>query len=266
MGTPDPLIDIHCHLLPEIDDGAENWQESLAMVDLAIADGITSIIATPHQLGAFAHNSPTRIRQRLQQLQKLLDDRGRRFQVLPGADIRIEADLLAKFDAGDIVTLADQGRHLLLEFPHDVVVPIDPLLQSLAQRQIQPILTHPERNRRVLKQWSLVEQLVEKGCLIQVTAGAFLGSFGPAIRAFAEWLIEERLVHFVASDAHGCKSRRPLLSRAFHRVAQIADTELAVEVFCDNPYRVVRGEVVPLLARRNRRYRFSSWFRWRRAA
>lgn len=265
MGTPDPFIDIHCHLLPDLDDGASSWQESLAMAELAVSDGVTGIIATPHQLGAYRHNTPDRIHRRLKKLRDLLQEKGISLQVLPGADVRIESDLLERLDGGDLVTLAGHGKHLLLEFPHDIIVPVDSILEALSSRQIQPILTHPERNRRVIRQWPLVERLVEKGCLIQVTAGAFLGAFGPAIRAFAEWLVSERLVHFVASDAHGSRSRRPLLSRAFHRVAQISDIEFAIEVFCDNPYRVVCGEVVPVLAREHRRYRFAQWFRWRKA-
>ncbi len=265
MGTPDPLIDIHCHLLPEIDDGSQSWEESLAMARLAAADGITAIIATPHQLGAYRHNDPATIRNWTSRLQERLREEGSALRVYPGADIRIEDDLIERLDHGELVTLADQGGHLLLEFPHDVVMPLDEILEALSRRHIQPILTHPERNRHVLHHRTFVEQLVEKGCLIQVTAGALIGSFGPAVRSLAEWLVCERLVHFVASDAHGSRARRPLLSRAFHRVAQLTDVELAIEVFCENPYRVVRGEVVPLLARDQRRYRFAQWFRWRKA-
>ena len=119
VSVPDslPLVDIHCHLLPAIDDGATDSAESLAMARLAVADGITTVIVTPHQLGNYGRNAGEAIRTQCRQLQEFLDGHGVALQVLPGADVRIEPDMIRRIRAGDVLTLADRRKHVLLEVP-----------------------------------------------------------------------------------------------------------------------------------------------------
>jgi len=106
------------------------------------------------------------------------------------------------------------------------------------------ILSHPERNQGLLKQPRLVESLVDRGCLMQVTCGSLTGTFGTASQKMAEWMLEAGLVHFLATDAHGPKSRRPLMQHAFERAAVIAGRQAAVDLCCRNPAAVVEGRDV----------------------
>jgi protein-tyrosine phosphatase len=238
--TP-PFVDIHCHLIPAIDDGAKTWDETLAMARMAAADGISTIVVTPHQLGNYAHNQAAAIRARTDQLQSFLDEHRVPLRVLPGADVRIESDLAARIARGEIVSLADHQRHILLELPHEVYFPIDRLLTDLSAMGLVGILSHPERNSGILAQSCVARQLVESGCLLQVTAGSLLGSFGPVCQKFCEWLIEEGLAHFVSTDAHGANARRPLLQSAFRRVEELVGHDTAVDLCCLNPAAVAAG-------------------------
>ncbi len=259
------FVDIHCHLLPGVDDGATRWEETLAMAELAAADCVSTIVATPHQLGIYTANHGDEIRARADRLQSLLDERGTRLRVLPGADVRIEPGLIAKIRSGEVVSLADQGRHVLVELPHEVYLPLDRLLAEFQAEGLTAILSHPERNVGIMARPGVVKPLVDQGCLIQVTAGALTGSLGPRVRQVAESLVKQGLVHFIATDAHNRRSRPPVLSQAFRRVAEIAGRDAAVEMFCRNPGAVVSGREIVPGARKIANSRRAAWLPWRRA-
>jgi protein-tyrosine phosphatase len=260
------LIDIHCHLLPHLDDGAKSWPESLAMAQVAAGDGIRAMIVTPHQLGAFARNGGDLIRSETRRMQQHLDRHDVPLKVLPGADVRIEPDLVARIARGEVLTLGDHRRHVLLELPHDLCFPLTPLLQELAAQGMVGILSHPERNLGLLAEPHLIRELVEAGCLMQITAGSLEGSFGDARRLLAEWMLRRGLVHFVASDAHGHKTRRPQLSQAREHVLQLTDEQTAEDLFCNFPSAVFQGNAVPAGSRTMVQPRVRRpWFRWTKA-
>lgn len=258
---PEPFVDIHCHLLPGLDDGAAGWDESLAMAELAVAEGISTVVATPHQLGNYGRNRGATIRAGTAELQELLCRRGIALTVLPGADVRVEPDLIAKIRSGDVLTLADRGRYVLLELPHEVYLPLDRLLSALDAAGLVGILSHPERNQGILARRAVLDPLVDAGCLLQVTAGSLVGTFGPHVKAFTEWLLGQGLVHFIATDAHGAKSRRPLMRRAFDRAAELAGDRAAREMCCENPAAVVNDKHVLRGGRKPRGLGLGGWFR-----
>ena len=165
-----------------------------------------------------------------------------------------------KIRSGEIVTLADRRRHVLLELPHDVYLPLERLLGELASAGVVGILSHPERNLAILNQPGLVRPLVDRGCLMQVTAGSLTGSFGPQVQQLAMSLVEEGLVHFISTDAHGTRTRMPVLSAAFGRVAELAGHEAAVDLCCRNPAAVAAGEVVS--PGRRPKAEKSTWIGW----
>lgn len=260
-----PFVDIHCHMLPGIDDGAPTWSESLAMARIAVADGIGTVIVTPHQLGSYTHNSGDLIRERAEELQQLLDEHDVPLRVLPGADVRIEPSMVSDIRRGAVLSLADLRCHVLLELPHELYIPLEPVLQSLAGIPCEGILSHPERNQGLLKQRHLLGPLVDQGCLMQVTAGSLLGTFGPQSQEMSEWMLQEGLVHFLATDAHGSKSRRPLLRRAYERAAELVGADEAWRLCVEHPACVAAGQPVAA-ERRPVRRAAHSWFRWRKAA
>lgn len=239
------FVDIHCHLLPGIDDGAGDPSESLAMAMQAVEEGIQTVVVTPHQLGAYAHNRGDMIRTRTEALQQLLDSNEIPLRVLPGADVRIDDHMAARLASGDVLTVGDHRKHVLLELPHELYMPLEPVLEQLKGMGMTGILTHPERNRGILSQPSLIEPLVEAGCLMQVTAGSLTGTFGPACQALAEQMCRRGWVHFLATDAHGSRSRRPRIRDAHRRAAELAG-EQAADLWCQEyPGLAAAGKPVP---------------------
>ncbi len=265
MRDPKPFVDIHCHLVPGIDDGAKDWEETLIMARSAVSDGFTTVIVTPHQLGNFARNDGEMIRERTTQLQEFLDDQNVPLHVAPGGDVRIEPDLAARVERGEVLTLADQRRHLLLELPHEIYFPLEPVLAELRIAGLAGILSHPERNHGILDNPRVVERLVDAGCLMQVTAGSLTGAFGPDVQRCAEGFLQQGLIHLIATDAHGPRVRRLRMRPAFQRVLELTDWQHACLLCCDNPSRVAAGESVAAGRTRSASRGIARFFGFRRA-
>ena len=238
------LTDIHCHIVPGIDDGSANLAESLAMARMAAADGTKSLVATPHQLGTNNQVSAEAIRKGVADLQNALDSEGIGVLVLPGADVRIEPELPKLVKQGKVLTLADKGKHVLLELPHETYFPLEPLLAALARQGLVGILSHPERNRGIIKNPDVMWDVVEAGGLLQITAASLTGAFGRSPQKIAEMCVEERLIHFIASDAHDTKNRPFGMREAYVTIIEMADEGLAELVCCENPAKVVAGDNV----------------------
>jgi protein-tyrosine phosphatase len=232
---------------------------------MAATDGTARIIATPHQLGSYAHVSADIIRQRVGQLQELLRQHHLPLQVLPGADVRIEPELLWQIRRGNVMTLADRQRHVLLELPHELCFQLDTLADELHAARLAGILSHPERNQQLAADPRQIERLVDKGYLMQITAGSLHGTFGERSRQTAEWMLGRGLVHLVASDAHGVQARRPLLARAHARVAQLTDPATADDLLQHHPHAVCDGRSIPAGRRQTGRSGWQRWMQWRKA-
>jgi len=222
-------------------------------------------VATPHQLECFPQNEGPAILAGVTRVREFLQQHNVPLTVVPGGEVRIESDLVRHLRSGRLLTLADRGRHVLLELPHDVYFPFDRLIYELGSAGMVAILAHPERNPGIYRQRQVLPQLVQAGCLIQVTAGSLVGSFGPQVQKFARSLVCQQLARFVGSDAHGANSRRPLLRRAFDCVAALAGEETAIDLCCRNPALVVAGKDVAAAGRQVRKTGTGGWFRKRKA-
>lgn len=242
--APATFVDIHCHLVPAIDDGAQTWQDTLSMAQIAVQSGTHTIVVTPHQLGNFRKNTGDVIRGRTRQLQQFLEQHQIPLRVLPGGDVRIEEDMVAGIADGSVMTLADHRKHVLLELPHEIYFPIESIIDELQSLGIQGILSHPERNMGLLAKPELLAPLVDRNCLMQVTCGSLVGTFGEASQRMAEFMLQEGLVHFLASDGHSPKRRRPHMHRGFQRAVEIVGEALATEMCSGNPGRVAAGHFV----------------------
>lgn len=259
------FVDIHCHFLPEMDDGAVSWGEAISMARIAVKDGFTRLIVTPHQLGCYRLNTAERIRKQAEEFCSQLRSSGIPLEVRVGGDVRIEPDLLAQLDDGNVLSLANQSRHLLLELPHELYFPLEPLILELERRGYQAILSHPERNQGILSQHRIISDLINVGCLMQITAGSFVGAFGSPSKKLAERMLAENAIHFVATDAHGTRYRRPNMSRAFNVIATLASIDVAQELCCINPNRVYNGLPVPVVTDQPQ-LETRRWFNFRRHA
>ncbi len=260
MQPTEPFVDIHCHLLPGVDDGAQDLEESLAMAKMAVSDGFETIVATPHQLGNNGHNQGDDIRAGVARLQQCFDAEQIGLKVLPGADVRIEEDMVEGLCNGQVLSRGDHRRHVLLELPHEIYLPLDGLLEQLASQGMVGILSHPERNQGILRQPEVVGPLVDAGCLMQVTAGSLTGFFGSRIRKFTDKLLSQGLIHFIATDAHDLIRRQPLMRGAFEHVAGVIDEETALVLCCRNPAKVAGGEDVLAGRRKVKRRGLAAWF------
>jgi len=240
MHSTDTFVDIHCHLLPGLDDGAVDLTESLAMARMAVEEGIRTIVCTPHQLGSFANRTDS-IRQGVALLQQELIRAGISLTVLPGADVRIEPDMVARLARDEILTLADKGS-VLLELPHELYFSLEPLVEDLGRAGYRALLSHPERNAGILANPAVLEPLVKGGCLLQITAGSLLGLFGRRPQQLSEDLVRRRAVHCIATDAHDTLRRAPRMRDAFARAAELSSVEFARALCSTNPAAIAAGQ------------------------
>ena len=238
------FVDIHCHILPGLDDGPSHWQESLRMAQIAVAEGVTTVVATPHQLGNYPHNTVSRIRGRWEEFCSRLASEGIPLRVELGADIRLEPELPEKIANGEVLPIGDHGRYVLVELPSDSCCAVENLLKKLRRIGVTPILTHPERSVVIARNQKFLRQWVAGGGLIQITGGSLTGSFGLVVQSAAERLLGEGLVHLVASDAHGATRRRPLWRRVYERLAELGGPDWADRLCRENPARVLAGQQV----------------------
>ncbi|QJC90396.1 tyrosine-protein phosphatase [Bacillus inaquosorum] len=201
------MIDIHCHILPAMDDGASDSADSIEMARAAVRQGIRTIIATPHHKNGMYENEPAAVREAADQLNKRLIKEDIPLTVLPGQEIRIYGDLERDLAEQQLLSLNDT-KYILIEFPFDQVPRYaEQLFYDLQLKGYIPVIAHPERNREIRENPSLLYHLVEKGAASQMTSGSLAGTFGKQMKAFSLRLAEANLIHFVASDAHNVKTR-----------------------------------------------------------
>jgi len=219
------LIDLHCHLLPGIDDGARNTAESLEMARVAEADGIDVIACTPHIMAGVYENTGESIAAAVAKMQSFLADEGITLRLIVGADAHVAPNLVARLQDGSVPTLGGT-RYFLFEPPHHVAPPnLDRIVSDVLGAGFVPILTHPERLRWINTHYDQILRLARSGVLMQVTAGSLTGRFGDGPRHWAERLFEEGLVHLLASDAHDAVRRPPKMRNAFKRAAELVGEE-----------------------------------------
>jgi len=236
------MIDLHIHILPGMDDGPADLEETLEMCRLCVEDGIRILAATPHMIREVYDNGREEILAAVAALRETLAKQGTDLDVRPGADVRLDYDLVDRLDRGELVTLNDGGRFLLLEFP-DTLHGRDTArtVAALKQRGITPILSHPERNPYFLENPEALYDLVHSDVLLQVTARSLMGGFGRDVQRFAERLLERRLVHLLASDAHAPDARRPGLRDAARRAGERMGDEEARRLVEGNPALILQG-------------------------
>ena len=238
--------DIHCHCLPAIDDGPATMAETLSLCRAMVNDGISSVIATPHQLGRFdLGNEPEKIRNQVNILNENLKQNGIAITVLPGADVRLDERICQLLRDDKILTLADGGKYLLLEFPDQVLIDIEPLLVELETIGIQTIISHPERHSILARQPKMLFEWLKHSVHLQITAASLLGNFGATAQTAAWNFLKSGLVSMIATDAHNLSGRRPCMRAAYEAVKNKLGRKAADSVCIENPLRVFKGENIP---------------------
>lgn len=238
------MIDIHSHILPGLDDGAASMDEAIAMASCAIVGGIKQMVATPH-VKSRMYPSREAILDTIANLQNVLLKKGINLLVLPGAEYRIDPELPQRLAMGELLTINNKGRYLLVEFS-DVFVPdyTADVFRDLMLQGVTPIIAHPERNEVFIKDHSRLYELLADGALAQLTSGSLTGHFCPEITATAMEFLEQGCIHFIASDAHSRSGQILHFKPAARETVRLLGEEQGRRLLISNPQRAVRGEPI----------------------
>jgi len=233
------MIDIHCHILPGMDDGAKTLEESISMVRMAAASGTTDIVATPHANPRYCFD-PEAIELKVAEVRRATNDL---VNIHEGCDFHLSATNIEDALANPTKYTINHRSYVLVEFADFLIPPTSTeIFRRMRAAGMTPIITHPERNRLLQSDLEQIRAWVEDECLVQVTAQSCLGRFGKSAKDAADDLMTRGLVHFVASDAHGPKDRTPDLAEAYRYVASTYGSDQAERLFVANPKATLVGE------------------------
>ncbi len=236
------MIDVHCHILPDVDDGPKSWETAEEMCRMAFADGIEHIVATPHANDRYHYD-----RQYLADLLNSLRQRVGRFPRFSlGCDFHLSYENFQDLIVSPSRYCIEDSQYLLVELSnYSIPAKIDECLAKMNEKGIIPVITHPERNPILQQDLERVLRWVEMQCAVQVTASAITGFWGERPWRAAQWLLKHDAVHVLATDAHNTKNRLPLLSHAREAVEEISGPRVARVLVDDNPRAIVNGMPLP---------------------
>jgi protein-tyrosine phosphatase len=240
------VVDIHSHILPEVDDGSTSWETSVAMCRMAAADGITHQVATPHANDRYHYD-----RAYLQGLVSHLQQRvGAALTLSLGCDFHLSYDNMQDVLANP-ARYAIEGSHYMLVELSNYSVPqqTTDCFTQLGDRGITAIITHPERNPILRENLQRVAEWAEQGCVIQVTGSSLTGFWGDRARRAAHWLLERDAVHVLATDAHDTERRIPVLSTAREAAAELCGEDVAQALVEGNPQAIIHSQPLPYFPR-----------------
>jgi protein-tyrosine phosphatase len=246
VGVPLLVVDIHSHILPEVDDGPKSWDVCVAMCRNAAADAITHMVATPHANDRY-HYDREYLHGLVVQLQQRVGDAPK---ITLGCDFHLSYDNLQDAFANPSRYVIGNTHYLLVEFSNFSVPQntTDSFLK-LGDRGITPVITHPERNPILRESLQRVVEWAEQGCVIQMTGSALTGFWGERTQRAAEWLLEHQVVHVLATDAHDLEKRVPILSTSRDAAAEIVGDEIAEALVETNPTAIINDQPLPYFPR-----------------
>jgi protein-tyrosine phosphatase len=234
-----PLVDIHAHVLPGVDDGPETLDQSLAMCAIYAEQGVGAVVATPHMADGNYDVQPDEARRAVETLNRECAEAGIDLRVVPGGEVRVAPGLFEKLEAGELLTIGDAGTHVLLELGPGPAPPLAGMMDALTAQGITPVLGHPERHPEFWRRPDPLSEWAELGCLYQVTAASLIGRLGRRPRQLSRAMIDAGMVHAVASDAHRTRGkRRSEMDRAFEWLRQTAGRIAAAQLMIQKPARM----------------------------
>lgn len=253
------MIDIHNHILPGIDDGCRNLEESLELAKLAAKEGIRHIIATPHHANGRYQNEAEKVQQAVAQLNQDLSDEGVTLQIHAGQEIRVYKELLDDLNEGKLLTLAG-SRYMLLEFSSSRVPDgIEDLLHELSLAGITAIIAHPERNMELSGNLGRLAELINRGALAQMTTHSINGLFGRKIQSISLEMCRSNLIHFLSSDAHHPVERPISLQTSATTIINKVGKK-TYSYYTENANKVLYNqEIIPISHKVHNKKRFLFW-------
>lgn len=243
------MIDIHCHILPGLDDGAMSLNEAVEMARIAETEGIEKIVATPHLFrGNYQYQDLSIVEDKRKELTSVLETNGIQVEILGGAEVHISHNLIDEIRKNRSHLVLCKSSYMSVEFPSNHVYSgIKRLFFELMSEGITPIIAHPERNSVFIRNPSLLHELVQMGGLTQANSYSFSGFYGREIEETVFRLLELNLVHFVGSDGHNKRSLAPRLMGAVKRIEDVVGKKMAKALVWDNPKAVIEDREIPFL-------------------
>ncbi len=239
---PQQFIDTHCHCLAGLDDGPRTMSESVSMCRMLVRDGIKSVVATPHQLGRYTdQNCSAKVRESVIRLREELQANNIDLKVYPGGESRIDERLPQFIQNDDVLTVADNGKYILLELPNEIFIDIGVLLAELNSQNVRAIIAHPERHPIIAKQPNVMDKWFEYGCCLQITAGSILGQFGNTAQKASMEMLKVGWVGIVAGDCHDTKRRKSCMTNAFRHISLALGQGTAKQLCIENPSLILQG-------------------------
>ena len=238
------MIDLHSHILPGIDDGANTLADSLDMARQAIETGVTHMMCTPHIMEGIYENNQLTIQAAYFGLVQAVKEHGCPLKLSYAAEVRIAPEILQWVNDNKIPYLGQwQGKHaLLLELPHShIPAGTENLIRWLLKHNVQPVIAHPERNRDIIAQYSKIKMLKREGCIFQVTAGSFVGRFSESIRSVALKMLEDDLVNYIASDTHNVTRRPNDMGEAKEVLETEVGSQRALDLVLNTPLQITQN-------------------------
>ncbi|MCD7776638.1 MAG: hypothetical protein LUH54_04625 [Firmicutes bacterium] len=241
------MIDIHCHIIPGVDDGSDSSDTSLMMAAMAADDGVDAIIATPHFMhgGEDSEDRFNNLKSHAAALQNMISTRGMPLKIYCGSEVLLTPDTVNMFSYNGFFPRMNGTDYSLVEFFFDSEPDImKSHLKVLIENGVVPVIAHPERYTSVAKKKKIVFDWLDMGCFLQVNKGSFQGQFGRPAQKTAVWLMENRLPSFLATDAHNIAERSTRLSGIINHLSELYGDDYLSLLTDENPKRLLKGEPI----------------------
>lgn len=238
------FIDLHCHLLPKVDDGSEDIVTALNLAKVAVDQGISHMLVTPHHMDGKYLNHKLDVLQKTATFQDEINKLKLPLMVYPSQEVHLTGELIKAIDNDDVLFMDETNQYLLLELPHDDIPKYtSQIIFELVSKNITPVIAHPERNQAIQKDPEKLYELVQMGCLTQLTSSSYLGVFGEKVQKLTEQIIQTNQGFVFSSDAHNFKGRRFMIKEAFEKLEKEAGSEV-VETFKNNAKSIINGDLI----------------------
>ncbi len=240
------FVDIHCHILPGIDDGARDRAEAVEMLRIAHGQDTTTIVTTPHNFPRSAETVLQESQHRVDALKRAAAENGLHIALLTGQEVRITSSFRHQLETGNSATI-NATRYILAEPPFNSFPEyVEEQLEEIMALGYRPVIAHPERNTIIQRDPDIVRRLIARGALTQMNTGSLFDHYGPGSREAGEYLLQQEMIHVIATDAHGSTgSRVPNMRTGFDRVAELTDEGRAWALARDNPLAITEEREVP---------------------
>lgn len=235
------MYDMHCHVLPGVDDGANNLEEAISMAIMAKENGIQAMFATPHFIEGAGSKDAIFNKQVLDMLDCELQNRNIDIKVYLGCEVYSTSEILKLLERKQITTL-NNSNYILIELPmHHIPLDIESIIYKLKLKGITPIIAHPERNNKIVEDPNILYKLISKGVLAQLNLPSLLGKYGSNIKKTAEILLKHDMIHFVGTDAHRPSDRYYNISEALDIIINLVGKERLLKITEINPEYIITG-------------------------